>query len=205
MILFVANHHMNMSNTMGMSNVKVKVLFLVLISEDCNYPLLMELILVNCLLIWAESSAVGHTSAYCVPPSTHYCWLERERCAQHLYTWLAAWSKPFGVIKWACEPIHTHTNPWGRWKWPYANAITRLIAHFKCSLMSDLVICKLKKVWSYMTRNVLTETKCLLNNTHQIKPNRCGLWWYFDCKLHYDFLCYSWQAVLPRLRTDGTK
>ena len=29
-----------------------------------------------------------------------------------------------------------------------------------CGLMSDLVICKFRKVWSYMTLNVLTETRC---------------------------------------------
>ena len=54
----------------------------------------------------------------------------------------------YGVIKWVCEPIHTHTNPWGRWKWHiYAN--TRLTAHFMCGLMSDLVICKFRKKYSH--------------------------------------------------------
>ena len=39
--------------------------------------------------------------------------------------------------------------------------ITRLTAHFMCGLMSDLLICTcLLKIWSYMTQNVLTETRC---------------------------------------------
>ena len=38
-----------------------------------------------------------------------------------------------------------------------------------CGLMSDLVICKFEKAWSYMTPNVLTETWCL-NNTNQTQP-----------------------------------
>ena len=39
-------------------------------------------------------------------------------------------------------------------------AITRLTAHFMGGLMSDLVISKYKKVWSYMTLNVPTEARC---------------------------------------------
>ena len=40
--------------------------------------------------------------------------------------------------------------------------ITRLTAHFMCGLMSDLLICTCLylKVWSDMTPNVLTETRC---------------------------------------------
>ena len=34
-----------------------------------------------------------------------------------------------------------------------------VIAHFVCGQMPDLVIWKFRKVWSYMTLNVLTETK----------------------------------------------
>ena len=56
----------------------------------------------------------------------------------------------------------THTYPHKPlrkiFKWPYV--ITRLRDHFMCGLASDLVICKFKKVWSYMTRNVHTETRC---------------------------------------------
>ena len=37
----------------------------------------------------------------------------------------------------------THSNPWGRLKWPYA--ITRLTAHFMCGLMSDLLHCEFKE------------------------------------------------------------
>ena len=49
------------------------------------------------------------------------------------------------------------TNPWGALKWSYA--ITRLTAHFTSDLMSDLVTCKFRKICSYMTPNVLTETQ----------------------------------------------
>ena len=69
-----------------------------------------------------------------------------------------------GVIKLVCKPAHTHTNPRGRLKWP--SAITRLTAHCTCGLMSDLVICRHKKVWLYVTPNILIKTRCKLNNTN---------------------------------------
>ena len=53
---------------------------------------------------------------------------------------------PSGVIKVSMlvhTMIHTHTNPWGRLKWPYA--ITRLTANFMCGLMSDLLNCRFRK------------------------------------------------------------
>ena len=40
-----------------------------------------------------------------------------------------------------------------------------------CGLMSDLVICKFRKVWSYMTLNVLTDHETRYHLTIQIKPN----------------------------------
>ena len=67
--------------------------------------------------------------------------------------------------------MYTHTNPWGRLKWPYA--ITRLTAHFVCGLMADLVICKSRKSM------VVHDTECpywdqvSLNNT---KPNLFTEW-----------------------------
>ena len=46
--------------------------------------------------------------------------------------------------------------------------MTRLTAHFMHnSLMSDLVICKFRKAWSYMTPNVLAETRFHNTNTTQ--------------------------------------
>ena len=43
-----------------------------------------------------------------------------------------------GVVKWVCKPTHTHTNPRGRLKWPYA--VTRLIGlFFSLSLFLSLV------------------------------------------------------------------
>ena len=62
--------------------------------------------------------------------------------------------------------MHTHTNPWGRLKWPYA--ITRLTSHFVCGLMSDLVIWKFRKSMVILVH----DTKCpywnqvSLNNTN---------------------------------------
>ena len=43
---------------------------------------------------------------------------------------------------------------------PLRNGITRLTAQFCVAMMSDLVICKFRKVWLYVTPNVLTETRC---------------------------------------------
>ena len=54
---------------------------------------------------------------------------------------------------------HTHPHkPQRDIKGP--SAITRLTTHFTCGLMSDLVICKHKRVWSYLTPNVLTGASC---------------------------------------------
>ena len=48
-------------------------------------------------------------------------------------------------------------------------AIIRLTTSFMCGLMSDLVICKFRKVWLYMTPNILNETRCPW--TTQTQPN----------------------------------
>ena len=63
-------------------------------------------------------------------------------------------SLPSGVIKWVCQPMHTHINPWGRFHWSYA--ITKLTAHCMCDLMSDLI-------WSiskYRKSMVIYDTEC---------------------------------------------
>ena len=106
--------------------------------------------------------------------------------------------EPSEVIKWVCQPIYTHTNPWGRLKWPYA--IASLIAHFMCGLMSDLVICKFRKSM------VMYDTKCpywdqvSLINT---KPNPlwrfCSSW---DATFHaivHDTAHYPWDAIAHTL------
>ena len=59
-------------------------------------------------------------------------------------------------------PTQTHDKN----QWPYA--ITRLRAHCMCGLVSDLVIFTFRWVWSHMTLNVLTETRC--HYTIQTKP-----------------------------------
>ena len=60
--------------------------------------------------------------------------------------------------------ILTHRYPYKtprKIKWPYA--VTRLKpTWFVCGLMSDLVIWKFRKVWPYITPNIITETRCLL-------------------------------------------
>ena len=59
-----------------------------------------------------------------------------------------------------CMLTHTYPHkPLSKIKWLYI--IARMTAHFKCGLMSNLVICKhRKKVLQYITLNVLTETRC---------------------------------------------
>ena len=45
------------------------------------------------------------------------------------------------------------------WEIMVKTVITGLTAHFTCDLMFNLVICKhSKRVWSYMTLNVFTQT-----------------------------------------------
>ena len=60
--------------------------------------------------------------------------------------------KPLGLMKGVCLPIHTHTNPRGRLKWP--SAVTRLTPHFMCALVSDRMICKLKEY------DIIYDAKC---------------------------------------------
>ena len=102
---------------------------------------------------------------------------------------------PLGLIKWVCYPLYTHTNPWGRSKWPYA--ITRLTALFMCGLMSALVICNFRK------SIVIHDTECLywdqvpLNNTkptNQISPNVCPIntWNTFCCIHNTAYFCPYW-------------
>ena len=68
--------------------------------------------------------------------------------------------------------IHTtHTNPWGKLKWPYP--ITRLTAHFMCGLMFDLVI------WKFRKSMIIHDTECpywdqvSLNNTQTVEYKLC--------------------------------
>ena len=44
-------------------------------------------------------------------------------CQKEAYQYsdqLSCQTKPLWMIKWVYWPIHTHTNPWGRLKWPSA-------------------------------------------------------------------------------------
>ena len=67
--------------------------------------------------------------------------------------------QPSGVIKWICLPMHTHSYPLGTFKWP--SAITKLTAHYMWLDVCLLWLFASKEiVWSYMTLNVLTETRC---------------------------------------------
>ena len=52
--------------------------------------------------------------------------------------------------------MHAQTNKRGRLKYP--SAITRMSVHFVCGLMSDLVICKIRK--QYARTCVFTDTRC---------------------------------------------
>ena len=62
---------------------------------------------------------------------------------------------PFVLTDQKLMIITTNTNPWGR-----LSAVTRPTAQFTFSLMCDLMILQAqkKKVWSYMTLNILIET-----------------------------------------------
>ena len=93
-------------------------------------------------------------------PFTLFCWL---LCILN-YTCPTECS--LGVIKLALS--HTHPckpltyiptlTPDNSKSGP--SAITSLIAQFTIGLISDFVICKQYRVWSYVTLNVLTETRC---------------------------------------------
>ena len=48
--------------------------------------------------------------------------------------------------------VHAHANRFERLKWPYA--IARMIAHFMCALMSDLVVCKFRQSM------IIQDTEC---------------------------------------------
>ena len=66
---------------------------------------------------------------------------------------------PSGVISEYVNPYIPTYTPEEYWS-DHMQSITRLTAHVMCGLMSDLVICKFRRIWSYMTLNVLTETMC---------------------------------------------
>ena len=49
-------------------------------------------------------------------------------CLKMLHLPLICWNmSPLRVTKFVCEAIHTHTNPWGRLKWPYNQTTDRLL------------------------------------------------------------------------------
>ena len=79
-------------------------------------------------LLWQPDCR--NVGLYLPKSGSHYCQ------GVHLRQYL-------GGDKGVCLPLHTHTNPWGRLKWP--STTTRLTAHFVCGLMSDMVICKFRK------------------------------------------------------------
>ena len=57
------------------------------------------------------------------------------------------------------QSVLTHTKAWGKLKWP--RTIIRLAAHFTCGLTSALgYLQAMEWVWSYITMNVLAETRC---------------------------------------------
>ena len=89
-----------------------------------------------------------------------------------------------GVIKWVCLSIHTHTNPWGRLKWPYA--ITRLTVHFTCGLMYALVICMQRKEygvhdnkhpdWDWVSLNNKNSNWCFRCMILEKMDRACPVW-----------------------------
>ena len=132
--------------------------------------------------LWAAAAPLNVTATYSV---TRSIWLYKARCLCW-YCWRR--NSPIGPLYnilpvtdnlhalvchyplWGDKVsmlslIYTHTNPWGKLKWPHA--ITRLAAHYMCGLMSDLVICNSRKSM------VIHDTEChywdrvSLNNTNQ--------------------------------------
>ena len=75
-------------------------------------------------------------------------------------------------VKWVCYSIHTHTNPWGKlWSDHMQSPGWQPTLWIMYGLISDLMICKFRKVWSY------NDTECpywdkvsLNNNTTQTQP-----------------------------------
>ena len=109
-------------------------------------------------------------------------------------------TRPPGDDKVSMLTIHTHTNPWGRLKWPYA--ITRLIAHFICGWMSARVICKVRKSM------VIHDTECpywdqvSLNNTNQtylVLIGKIGSGWLDGTIIH---LLFNKMKTWPKVTSS---
>ena len=83
-----------------------------------------------------------------------------------------------------CYPIHTHTKPWGRLKWPYA--ITRLTVHCTWNLVSDLVICYAK------VSDTIYDAKCPHLDLAPFKPQS---WHPTVCCYCCCCCCYSTTIV----------
>ena len=62
-------------------------------------------------------------------------------------------------------------------------AITRLIAHFTCDVMSESICRHRKRVWSYMTLNVLT-TEARYSETRQTQNSQTFI------RSHHNFMEY---------------
>ena len=72
---------------------------------------------------------------------------------------------PSVVVKWVCYPTYTHTNSWGILKQPSAS--WQPVCLWLDVWFGELQI--MKRVWSFMTSNVLTETRCH-ETTQKLKP-----------------------------------
>ena len=64
----------------------------------------------------------NHMSAYFVPPSTHYCLVNRgiieEKCTCHFYSWPAVRIKPQTFWSWVSCPVHWTVHwTWGLCVW----------------------------------------------------------------------------------------
>ena len=66
------------------------------------------------------------------------------------------------LIKWVWKPIHTHTNNWGRLKWP--SVITRLTAQFMCVLMCAVVMYQHRKEYGHTWHWMSLFTEVFSNN-----------------------------------------
>ena len=110
--------------------------------------------------IWRLLSDFDCHTVIRLNPVTEDAPVSKYSLSLSLSLWYLSFSQelPLGVIKLS---MLTHTfphKPRRKSKVIICNHQADSLAHCMCGLMSDLVICKFRKVWSYMTPNVLTET-----------------------------------------------
>ena len=137
---------------------------------------------------WVYGSGTGISSRSRMAIGTWY----EQICFDHCNPYIAL---PSRVIKWVCYPMYTHTNPWGKIKWPYA--ITKLTAHFMYGLIFDLMF------YNFRKNVVIRDTECPYWNQvswSNTKPNQTKLYIATVTHLHWSLMWsrvhYVWKCML---------